>query len=71
MATAAVRKAPTQTVLLSFNPEDKRATQFLTSIKMLDFFHVEDSPYDSAFVAKIRKSEKSKKHVVQLDKLWD
>ena len=44
---AATRINPMQTVLLTFNPKDKRAVQFLSSIKLLDFFEVKDGPLTS------------------------
>ena len=31
----------------------------------------EESPYDPEFVKKIRKGEKSKKHEVDIDKIWE
>lgn len=70
MATL-TKKAPSKTVFLTFNPRDKRAVQFLTTIQMLDFFKVEESPYDPTFVAKIKRAEKSKTHIVDVNKLWD
>ena len=33
--------------MLSFNPKDKRAVQFLSSIRLLDFFQVKDEPFVS------------------------
>ena len=63
MATAA-HTTPEQTLFITFNPSDKRAQQFIASLKMLDFFRIEKSPYSPAFVKKIRRAEKSKKHFV-------
>ena len=37
--------SPMQTVMLSFNPKDQRAVQFLSSIRLLDFFQVKDVPF--------------------------
>jgi len=71
MATAQTRTSHMQSVVISFNPRNKKATQFIETAKLMDFFHVEESPYDPAFVAKIRKAERSKKHVVDTDKIWD
>ncbi len=69
MATAA-HTTPEQTLFITFNPSDKRAQQFIASLKMLDFFRIEKSPYSPAFVKKIRRAEKSKKHFVEVKGLW-
>ncbi len=31
----------------------------------------EESPYDPEFIKKIRKGEKSEKHEVDIDKIWE
>jgi hypothetical protein len=36
----------------------------------MDFFRVEESPYDPQFVAKIRQSEKSKTRKVDVKHIW-
>lgn len=59
-----------QTFILSFNPKDKRAAKFMETIKVMDFFKVEESPYDPKFVAKVKRSEKSKKHFIDVSKTW-
>lgn len=70
-SSTATHITPMRTVLLSYNPGDERAVQLLTSIKLLDIFRVEESPYDPTFVDKIRRAEKSKKHSVDISKIWD
>ena len=65
------RKAPMRSVVFSFNPRNKNALQFIELARRMDFFTVEESPYDPAFVAKIRKAEKSQKHVVDLNSIWN
>ena len=72
MATIATN-APMQTFILSFNPKDKRATKFMETIKMMDFFKVEESPYDPDFVAKIQaidSMDKRKFKAVKSQDLW-
>ena len=71
MATARTGTSQMQSVVISFNPRNKKAAQFIETVKLMDFFHVEESPYDPAFVAKIRRAEKSRKHVVDTDKIRD
>ncbi len=62
-----------QTFILSFNPKDKRATKFMETIKLMDFFKVEESPYDPQFVAKIQaidSMDKRKFKAVRSQDLW-
>lgn len=60
-----------QTFMVSINPKDKRATKLVEALKLMDFITIEKSPYDHEFVAKIKRSEKSKKHFVDVSKMWD
>ncbi len=60
MATTA-ENTPMQTYILSFNPKDKRATKFMETIKLMDFFKVEESPYDPHYVAPVTKPKTSTK----------
>jgi len=72
MATS-VAKTPMQTFILSFNPEDKRAAKFMETIKLMDFFKVEESPYDPEFVAKIQAIDAMDKRefkAVKSQDLW-
>ena len=71
MAMALRQSARTQTVLVSFNPNSKKATQLISALRLMDFLKIEDSPYDPVFVAKIRRAEKSNKHEVDVSKIWD
>lgn len=71
MASIATQTMPRRTLFLSFNPEDKKATQLISALKLMDFLKIEESPYDPAFVAKISKAEKSSKRVVDVNKIWD
>ena len=71
MATAIRQSAQTQTVLVSFNPRSKKATQLISALRLMDFLKIEDSPYDPLFVAKIRRAEKSSKREVDVSKIWD
>ena len=62
-----------QTFILSFNPEDKRAVKFMETIKLMDFFKVEESPYDPEFVAKIQAIDAMDKRefkAVKSQDLW-
>lgn len=70
MATATT-STPMQTFMVSINPKDKRATKLVEALKLMDFITIEKSPYDPEFVAKIKRSEKSKKHFVDVSKMWD
>ena len=60
-----------RSVVFSFSPRNRNALQFIELAKRMDFFTVEESPYDPAFVAKIRKAEKSRTHVVDINTIWD
>lgn len=71
MATTAVHTPSMHSVRLSYDPKDNRAVQFLASIRLLDFFRVEESPYDPVFVAKVKRAEKSKKHIVDVTEIWN
>ena len=70
MATA-IRTAPKRTLFVSYDPRSKKAVQFLSALKVLDFLTIEESPYDPAFVAKINRAEKSAKHIVDVNSIWD
>ena len=62
-----------QTFILSFNPEDKRAVKFMETIKLMDFFKVEESPYYPEFVAKIQAIDAMDKRefkAVKSQDLW-
>lgn len=72
MATAATN-TPMQTFILSFNPKDKRAAKFMETIKLMDFFKVEESPYNPEFVAKIQAIDSMDKRdfkAVKSQDLW-
>ncbi len=71
MPTATTRHTPMRSVIISFSPRNKKALQFIETAKLMDFFHVEESPYDPQFVAKIRQSEKSKTRKVDVKHIWD
>ena len=66
---AAVR-TPIRSVMISFNPRNKKAVQFIETAKLMDFFKVEESPYDPAFVARINAMDESKAVSVNIDDLW-
>ncbi len=70
MATS-VANTHIQTFMVSINPNDKRATKLVEALKLMDFITIEKSPYDPEFVDKIKRSEKSKKHIVDVAKMWD
>ncbi len=67
----AVATTPIQTFMVSINPNDKRATKLVEALKLMDFITIEKSPYSPEFVDKIKRSEKSKKHFVDVAKMWD
>lgn len=67
----AAKQAGMQTFMVSFNPKDSRAAKLIEALKAMDFLTIEKSPYAPAFVEKIKKSEKSKKHFVEVAKMWD
>jgi len=72
MATTATTTTR-QTFIVSFDPNNKRAVQFMKTAQMMDFLTVEKgtSPYNPDFVAKIERGKSSKKHFVDVSKLWD
>ncbi|MGM9825713.1 MAG: DUF2683 family protein [Paludibacteraceae bacterium] len=70
MATA-VRQNSKQAFMLYIDSNDKRATKLIEALKVMDFVVIEKSPYNPDFVAKIKRSEKSKKHFVEVANLWD
>ena len=70
MVSTAVQARPTQSVWLSYDPRDNRAVQFLASIRLLDFFHVEESPYDQTYVAEVKAMDKSTFKTMKSDDLW-
>ena len=53
------------------NKANRERRIFIDTAKLMDFFHVEESPYDPAFVAKIRKAEQSKKYIIDVKNIWD
>ena len=71
MPAATTRHTPMRSVIISFSPLNKKALQFIETAKLMDFFRVEESPYDPQFVAKIRQSEKSKTRKVDVKHIWD
>ena len=71
MARTATQAVPKRTLFISYDPRSKKAIQFLSALKVLDFLTIEESPYDPSFVAKINKAEKSSKRIVDVSKIWD
>lgn len=69
--TATSTPARTQTYILSFDPKDERAVRWIEALKVMDFFKVEESPYNPDFVAKIERAKSSKKHEVDVATIWD
>ena len=66
----ATLRTPMRSVTISFNPRNKKAAQFIETVKLMDFFKVEESPYDPAFVARINAMDESKAVSVDIDDLW-
>ncbi|GEM_PF-1449771 len=72
MATAAKTSvtAPVQALTLFFNPKDKRAVQFVETLKLMDFFRVEESPYDPNYVAEVKSMDRTAFKAVKREDLW-
>ncbi len=73
MATLKTTATHTQACTLYFNPKDRRATQLLEALKVMDFLKVEDSPYDKQFVAKIKSidaGDKRKFKAIKSQDVW-
>ena len=63
-------RTPMRSVVISFNPHDKKAAQFIETAKLMDFFHVKDRPYDPAYVADVKAMDKSTFQPLDIDDLW-
>lgn len=59
------------TLTLEYNPRSNFAKALIGLIQVSDKVRIVDSPYNQDFVRKIRKSEMSQKHAVNIDQLWD
>ncbi|HOG36773.1 MAG TPA: hypothetical protein PK984_04450 [Paludibacteraceae bacterium] len=59
-----------ETITLQYNSRSKFANALISLIKASDDVKIIESPYDPSFVAKIKKSEKSKKHFVKAADVW-
>ena len=59
------------TITIEFNEKSKYAQTLLELIKLSKCARIVQSPYDQSFVSKIEASEKSKKEIVDPNKLWD
>lgn len=72
MATAAKtpQQTPMRTLTLFFDPKDKRAAQFVETLKLMDFFKVEESPYDPNYVAEIKAMDRDTFTAVKREDLW-
>lgn len=71
MATATV--SPTRSVIVSFDAKDRRAAKFVETLKLMDFFQVEESPYNPEYVAKIKAIDaidKRKYKTIKSQDLW-
>ena len=53
-----------------FNPKDKRAVQFVETLKLMDFFKVEESPYDPNYVAEVKSMDRTAFKAVKREDLW-
>ena len=61
----------TRSVLITYDPKNRKAAQFIATAKMMDFFRVEPSPYNPQFVAKINRSRASESHPVDVSRIWE
>ncbi len=68
MATAT--PTPMRSVVISFNPQDRKAAQFIETARLMDFFHVEDSPYDPDYVAMVKQMDKHTFQPLKRADLW-
>lgn len=66
----ATTSTPMRAFTITFSPRDKRAAQFFETIKMMDFFHVEESPYDPDYVAMVKGMDKRTFKTVKREDLW-
>ncbi len=72
MATA-VASSPKRSVIISFDAKDKRAAKFVETLKLMDFFQVEESPYNPEYVAKIKAidaTDRRKFKAIKSQDLW-
>ena len=70
MASCATRTAPTQTLFLTFNPNSERARRMIEALKVMDFFKIEESPYDANYVAEVKSMDKNKFTPVNRKSIW-
>ena len=59
------------TITIEFNEKSKYAQTLLELIKQSKCAKIVESPYDQAFVSKIKASEKSRKKIVDPNQIWD
>lgn len=68
MATVLSKSAKTYTV--TFNPNSEYASALMNAIILSRMFVVEESPYDPAFVQKIKHAKNSKGVAIKTEDLW-
>ena len=66
----AALRTPMRSVVISFNPRNKKAVQFIETAKLMDFFKVEESPYDPAYVTEVKAMDKSTFKPLNIEDLW-
>ena len=71
MATALTSAAPCKTFIVSIDPRSKSAVQLMNALKLMDFLKIEESPYDSKYVAEVKVMDKRTFKSVKRDKLWE
>ena len=69
-ATIVTPRTPMRSVMVTFSPTDKKAKQFITTLKMMDFLHVEESPYNPQYVQEIKAMDKRTFKTVSREDLW-
>ena len=62
---------PTQTLFLTFNPESEKARRMIEALKTLDFFKIEESPYDADYVADVKAMNKKSFKTVSRKDIWN
>ena len=70
MPTTTKRQTPMRSVIISFSPRNQKALKFIETAKLMDFFHVEESPYDPQYVAMIKNMDKRTFKTAKREDLW-
>lgn len=59
-----------KSVVLTYDPNDKRAVGLFEWLRMVDFLKIEDSPYDPQYVAEVKSMNENDFQQIDLADLW-